>query len=342
MPEETDIRKMKVSELRAALEKRGLNSDGLKADLINRLQQRLDEEEFGLETNFETTPVVTATASAEQQQQVATKPLSVVSNLMGTNTTTAITTVKEMKSEELTEEATPVHGNKTNEEDKTSTAAWTIDTNKVQTEVNGITEASLEEKKRLRAERFGIPLKPSTVKATEKDTDDELLNKLEEDIKKAKRMGLTFKDLIKKKNEIIQKRKKSTADNQEVEAVVDEQNRKRDGHVRNDDVTTNSKKQRVGQQVTKEGKELPAVDALESLPLPELQKRLDRAKKFNLESAAVDKIKEAIIKKPLDDLDSLSKEELQKRLDRAEKFKSDQATIDKIKAALRKFRFGGV
>jgi hypothetical protein len=61
-----------------------------------------------------------------------------------------------------------------------------------------------------------------------------------------------------------------------------------------------------------------------------------------LESAATDKIKEAIIKKPLDDLDSLTKEELQKRLDRAEKFKSDQATIDKIKAALRKFRFGGV
>jgi hypothetical protein len=126
------------------------------------------------------------------------------------------------------------------------------------------------------------------------------------------------------------------------ETVVDEQNRKRNGQKKSKDLAANSKKQRVGQQNTKEGKEPAAVDNLGSLPLPELQKRLDRAKKYSLEPAAIDKIKEAIIKKPLDDLDSLSKDELQKRLDRAEKFKSDQATIDKIKAALRKFRFGGV
>lgn len=312
--------------------------------MINRLQQRLDEEEFGLESNFETTTttttVVTVTPSAEQlpHQQVTTKPISLVSNRM--DTTTVATTANEKKSEEVLDEATPVHENKTNV-DKAYTTAWTIDTNKVDTEVTGITEASLEEKKRLRADRFGIPLKPSPVEATEKDTDDEFVNKLEEEIKKAKRMGLPFKDFLKKKNEIIQKRKKSTTDTQE-ETIVDEQNRKRNGQNKSDDVATNSKKQRIGQQNTKEGKELAAVDNLESLPLPELQKRLDRAKKYNLEPAAIDKIKEAIIKKPLDDLDSLSKDELQKRLDRAEKFNSGQATIDKIKAALRKFRFGGV
>ncbi|KAL7468754.1 hypothetical protein ACHAXS_008984 [Conticribra weissflogii] len=37
-----------VSELQHALAKRGLSTEGLKSDLVNRLQTRLDEEEFGI------------------------------------------------------------------------------------------------------------------------------------------------------------------------------------------------------------------------------------------------------------------------------------------------------
>jgi SAP domain-containing ribonucleoprotein len=59
-------KKMKVGEMREALEARGLDTSGLKNDLIHRLEMALDEEEFGVSDAPSTEAVVAVAVAAAE------------------------------------------------------------------------------------------------------------------------------------------------------------------------------------------------------------------------------------------------------------------------------------
>ncbi|CAH0479254.1 unnamed protein product [Peronospora belbahrii] len=213
-------KKMKVSELRAALESRGLSSNGLKTELIQRLELALDEEEFGseaqemeelkvespkntkkVESKKKEAPAATVDVGMKAVKETDTKPLSPVKKMVspsGHSTYVSVETKRQEKEEDpVTAEPVPEKEKPETEKGLSSTSESEMDA-----PAKPMTE---EEKRAARAAKFGIPLSLEDKKAQRaKRFQLPSAVAVDEDakrLKRAERFNLETKDTLDKKKE---------------------------------------------------------------------------------------------------------------------------------------------
>lgn len=136
-----------VSELRDALKERGLSTEGLKGDLVNRLEAYLEEQEFALPgEGSDLSPTPTGAAKPAVEEPAVPAPAL-------EETKEAAKEKAELEKETATAGTEPSPAPVVPPEPTKAAAAATTKTSE-----NQRSEMTFEEKRAARAARFGIPM----------------------------------------------------------------------------------------------------------------------------------------------------------------------------------------
>jgi len=191
-----DAKSLKVGELREELAKRGKPTDGLKADLITRLQEALDEEEFGLASTDAPVEAAPAAAPAPAEEAVPVEATAAPDAAAPTEAAPVEAVV-----EPVVEAATAASSVELSEEDK-----------------------AMEEKRRARAERFGIPFVSSADIMARHNPPQQKKQQGNNNKNQQQQQGGNKKNKNKNKN----KNKDGAGNSSEIMGLTDDKKRKRE------------------------------------------------------------------------------------------------------------------